>query len=99
MFLLFVFHLLVQLRSKMFELKYEFDFFFFSETQTKIISNDFSQWYPEVHHHCPQIPIILVGTKLDLRQDQNIIDKLRVCESSNSLYLLFILNSFSRKKN
>jgi hypothetical protein len=36
------------------------------------------QWYPEVSHHCPKTPIILVGTKLDLRDDKNVIDKLRV---------------------
>lgn len=35
------------------------------------------QWFPEVRHHCPNTPIILVGTKLDLRDDKETIDKLR----------------------
>ncbi|CAF4061867.1 unnamed protein product [Rotaria sp. Silwood2] len=34
-------------------------------------------WYPEVKHHCPHTPIILVGTKLDLRNDTSVIEKLR----------------------
>jgi GTPase SAR1 family protein len=45
-----------------------FSYFFFGSIQ----------WYPEVSHHCPKTPIILVGTKLDLRDDKNVIDKLRV---------------------
>lgn len=28
------------------------------------------QWYPEVRHHCPGAPIILVATKTDLRETQ-----------------------------
>lgn len=35
------------------------------------------QWFPEVSHHCPNTPIILVGTKLDLRDEKETIDKLR----------------------
>ncbi|XP_059142032.1 ras-related C3 botulinum toxin substrate 1-like [Physella acuta] len=29
-----------------------------------------AKWYPEIHYHCPYAPIILVGTKLDVRQDK-----------------------------
>ncbi len=35
------------------------------------------QWSPEVSHHCPNTPIILVGTKLDLRDDKETIEKLK----------------------
>ena len=35
------------------------------------------QWYPEVSDHCPHTPIILVGTKLDLRDDPETMEKLR----------------------
>ena len=38
--------------------------------------NDPTQLY-QVRHHCPQVPIILVGTKLDLREDKETIDKLK----------------------
>jgi GTPase SAR1 family protein len=30
-----------------------------------------TQWYPEISHHAPHTPKILVGTKLDLRSSTN----------------------------
>lgn len=35
------------------------------------------QWYPEITHHAPSTAVVLVGTKLDLREDQATIEKLR----------------------
>ncbi len=37
----------------------------------------FVKWYPEVTHHCPNTPIVLVGTKSDLRDDKDTIAKLK----------------------
>uniref|UniRef100_A0A667ZRR6 Ras homolog family member F, filopodia associated n=1 Tax=Myripristis murdjan TaxID=586833 RepID=A0A667ZRR6_9TELE len=30
----------------------------------------FPEWYPEVQHFCPGVPILLVGCKSDLRRDK-----------------------------
>ena len=35
------------------------------------------QWYPEISHHAPQTSVVLVGTKLDLREDPGTVEKLR----------------------
>jgi len=35
------------------------------------------KWVPELRHHCPNVPILLVGTKSDLRQDEDAISKLK----------------------
>lgn len=32
-------------------------------------ATDIAQWHPEIMHHAPSTPILLVGTKLDLRDD------------------------------
>ena len=31
---------------------------------------------PEITHHCPKTPFLLVGTQIDLRDDQDTIEKL-----------------------
>jgi len=36
-----------------------------------------TKWYPEIAHHSPSTSIVLVGTKLDLREDPATIEKLR----------------------
>lgn len=41
----------------------------FSLSSDDSYKNVSSKWYPEVQHHCPGVPIILVGTKLDLRDE------------------------------
>ncbi|XP_051963717.1 rho-related GTP-binding protein RhoG-like [Xyrauchen texanus] len=35
------------------------------------------KWYPEVSEHCPKVPILLVGTKKDLRDDPEVLKKLK----------------------
>ena len=36
-----------------------------------------STWLPEIRHHAPGVPFILVGTKCDLRDDEETLEKLR----------------------
>eukprot|EP01095_Lingulamoeba_sp_RSL-Kostka_P008999 TRINITY_DN306_c1_g2_i8.p2 TRINITY_DN306_c1_g2~~TRINITY_DN306_c1_g2_i8.p2 ORF type:complete len:193 (-),score=73.54 TRINITY_DN306_c1_g2_i8:782-1360(-) len=49
----------------------------FSVTNPVSFENVTSKWYPEVIHFCPDVPQILVGTKLDLRNDSETIEKLK----------------------
>jgi len=37
-----------------------------------------TKWFPEVVHFCPNVPLLLVGTKLDLRSDQAYLDKMKI---------------------
>jgi small GTP-binding protein len=36
-----------------------------------------SKWHPEIQQHAPGVPFILVGTKLDLRDDEETVDRLK----------------------
>ena len=36
-----------------------------------------SKWYPEISHHCPDAKTMLVGTKIDLREDQETRESLK----------------------
>lgn len=49
----------------------------FSVVSPASFENVKTKWYPEITHHAPNTPIILVGTKLDLREDRETIEKLR----------------------
>lgn len=35
------------------------------------------KWIPEVRHHCPNAPVIIVGTKSDLRDDRTTLEILK----------------------
>eukprot|EP01099_Mayorella_cantabrigiensis_P002610 TRINITY_DN2140_c0_g5_i1.p1 TRINITY_DN2140_c0_g5~~TRINITY_DN2140_c0_g5_i1.p1 ORF type:complete len:168 (-),score=17.50 TRINITY_DN2140_c0_g5_i1:417-920(-) len=49
----------------------------FSLIQPPSFENVEKRWKPELQTHCPNTPILLIGTKLDLRDDPNIIEQLR----------------------
>lgn len=49
----------------------------FSTISPASFENIKTKWLPEIQHHCPSTPMILVGTKLDMRKDHATIEKLR----------------------
>eukprot|EP01134_Creolimax_fragrantissima_P004662 CFRG4662T1 len=49
----------------------------FSLISPSSFENIKTKWLPEISHHCPNVPFLLVGTKLDLREDQEVLTKLR----------------------
>ena len=48
----------------------------FSVISPASFENVKEKWFPEVHHHCPGVPIIIVGTQTDLRNDDVILQRL-----------------------
>merc|ERR1712051_977951 len=48
----------------------------FSVMSSSSAENVKSKWVPEISHHAPDVPIILVGTKADLRHDHDTIQQL-----------------------
>ena len=49
----------------------------FSVISPPSFENVKEKWFPEVHHHCPGVPCLIVGTQVDLRDDKVIIEKLQ----------------------
>lgn len=49
----------------------------FSIASSASFDNVKLKWFPEVNHHCPRTPVVLVGTKLDLRDDKKTIEDLK----------------------
>ena len=49
----------------------------FSIVSPSSFKNAQKKWHPELTSHCPNTPIILVGTKLDLRNDKETIERLQ----------------------
>jgi Ras-related C3 botulinum toxin substrate 1 len=48
----------------------------FSLVDPDSFANVRTKWYREIRHQCPNTPIILVGTKEDLRDDKSTLEKL-----------------------
>ncbi|THD24660.1 Cell division control protein 42 [Fasciola hepatica] len=49
----------------------------FSVVNPSSYENVKEKWVPEVRHHCPKVPFLLVGTQVDLRDDGATINSLR----------------------
>jgi len=49
----------------------------FSVVSPASFDNIKTKWYPEISHHCPGAKCILVGTKIDLREDKATMENLK----------------------
>jgi len=48
----------------------------FSLVNPSSFTNVKTKWHPEVSHHCPDARVMLVGTKSDLKDNREVLDKL-----------------------
>ncbi|CAF0970783.1 unnamed protein product [Rotaria magnacalcarata] len=49
----------------------------FSVISPTSFTNITNKWMPEIRHHCPDTPVILCGTKIDLREDREFVNQLQ----------------------
>ena len=49
----------------------------FSLVHPTSLENVRDKWTPELSHHAPGVPKLLVGTKMDLREDKRTVEKLK----------------------
>ena len=54
----------------------------FSLDNPNSFENVRTKWHPELKHYRPEVPVVLVGTKLDLREDSDTITDLKMRELS-----------------
>ena len=45
----------------------------FSVVMPSSLENVEEKWLPEVKHYCPDAPLMLIGTQIDLRDDKKIV--------------------------
>uniref|UniRef100_A0A8D8ZRG4 Ras-related C3 botulinum toxin substrate 2 n=2 Tax=Cacopsylla melanoneura TaxID=428564 RepID=A0A8D8ZRG4_9HEMI len=60
----------------------------FSVVSPTSYENVREKWFAEVNHHCPGVPIILVGTKIDLRDNTEVLKRLREMRQSPVSYAM-----------
>src|SRR5688500_18911630 len=51
-------------------------FISFSVFSISSLHNVKAKWIPELRHHCPDVPVILVGIKVDIRNNEEYLKKL-----------------------
>ena len=49
----------------------------FSIISRPSFDNIATKWVPEIRHHCPTVPILLSGNKVDLKNDSSALERLR----------------------
>ncbi|XP_040272069.1 rho-related GTP-binding protein RhoF [Bufo bufo] len=59
----------------------------FDVTSPTSFDNVLIKWYPEVHHFCRGVPIVLIGCKTDLRMDKERLRKLKTAQQEPVTYL------------
>ncbi|XP_067875135.1 ras homolog family member Ub isoform X2 [Heterodontus francisci] len=52
----------------------------FSVVSPSSFQNIAEKWMPEIRHHCPTAPVVLVGTQCDLREDVKVLIELAKCK-------------------
>ena len=58
----------------------------YSVINTHSYENVKNKWYPEILHHAPTVPIILVGTKKDMRDSEKVDLKTKRQTNFGKLY-------------
>ena len=48
-------------------------YFWYAATLYSFSANVVSEWHPELKHHAPDVPILLVGLKTDARENPEVI--------------------------